>query len=478
MQEISYIKLSELTRKIEQVIRNNFSDFYWVVAEISGHKFYANSDRHYFDLVEKIEGSNVEAAKVKGKSWVEGSANIKLFEHATGQIFENGLQVLIKVKVEYHSIFGLSVTLIDIDQSFTLGNLEKQRRQTLERLVNENPEVISFNGEEYITANKLLPLNCVIQEIALIGSHNSEGYFDFIHTLEENKFGYRFRIDNYFSAVQGGEAERELVNTLIAVYSSKKKYDCVVIIRGGGAKTDFLVFDTYSLARAVARFPVPVFTGIGHHKDVSIVDMMAHTSTKTPTKTAESIISHNHTFEEKILHLQKSVIIKTQQLLGSSYREINQLNSAIINLSRSLLSEEKDSLQIQKQNILQKSNAILTEAGNSLTKISHELSSRPRSLLSKKKSEINFIASGIRSFSTKLVSVQKSNLNHYSAMVRLMSPENILKKGFAIISVDDKITHDAEKIEEGKEIRVILSGADIRARVISKKKRNEEGTDL
>src|SRR5690606_8737730 len=180
----------------------------------------------------------------------------------------------------------------------SLGNLERLRKETLRRLLQENPDHVALVDDQYITRNKQLRLNCVIQRIALIGSPRSEGYTDFVHTIDHNQFGYRFAIDYYYSAVQGVSAEQELVSTLIKVYEKSKDvpYDCVVITRGGGAKTDFLVFDTYALSRVVARFPIPIITGIGHHKDVSIVDMMAHTLTKTPTKAAEFILAHNRAF--------------------------------------------------------------------------------------------------------------------------------------------------------------------------------------
>ncbi len=164
MEEINYIKLSELSRKIEQVFKQTFSnEFYWIVAEISGHKFYPDTDRHYFDLVEKTIGSEVEVAKFKSKSWSEGSTNIANFEAQTGQTFQSGIQVLIKVKVEYHSLYGLSLTLIDIDSTFTLGNIEKQRRATLQKLVNDNSEFIKFIDGEYIKRNKQLELLLIIQ---------------------------------------------------------------------------------------------------------------------------------------------------------------------------------------------------------------------------------------------------------------------------------------------------------------------------
>jgi exodeoxyribonuclease VII large subunit len=476
--EIQYIKLSELTLKIENLFRDSFNEHYWVVAEISGHKFYANSDRHYFDLVEKIESSNVEAAKIKGKSWSEGSQSILFFEKSTGQKFQNGLQVLIKVKVEYHSIYGLSVTLMEIDPSFTLGNLEKQRRDTLARLLRDNEGIIEFDGEEYITANKKLNMNSVLQNIALVASHNSEGYIDFIHTIEQNKFGYCFHIDNYFSSVQGGDAEKELVKTLVAIYNSGKKYDAVVIIRGGGAKTDFLVFDTYNLSRAVAKFPVPVITGIGHHKDVSIVDMMAHTSTKTPTKAAEFIISHNHSFEEHVSEIQKSLIIRSQQILHGAQQRINALNNSIINNSRNLIQEERASLTDYNQDLINTTRTILFRNQNSITALSHMVISKPGLITGKKLNDLSNLVGNIRGYSQKYLSLQSGYLAHHSAMIKMMRPENILKKGFALVSVNGKIVKDATSIQKGDEISVQLSDAELKTKVISKSKKDEQGTDI
>ena len=136
MAEISYIKLSELTKKVEDVIKQTIgSELHWIIAEISSHKFYPNQDRHYFEFIEKVDGKNEPIAKVRGVSWFEGSQHIKLFESSTGQKFTNGLQVLVKVRVEFHSSFGFSLVVLDIDQSFTLGNLEKQKRETLLKLV-------------------------------------------------------------------------------------------------------------------------------------------------------------------------------------------------------------------------------------------------------------------------------------------------------------------------------------------------------
>lgn len=479
MEEIAYIKLSDLSRKIEQVFKQAFSnEFYWIVAEVSGHKFYPDTDRHYFDLVEKTHGSEVEVAKFKAKSWSEGSSNIANFEEQTGQKFQAGIQVLIKVKVEYHSLYGLSLTLTDIDSSFTLGNIEKQRRATLLRLVNENADFIRLVEDEYITRNKELPLPIVIQRIALIASPNSEGYSDFIHTINNNQYQYKFEVDNYFSTVQGRDAERELINTLISIHQSGKEYDCVVMIRGGGAKTDFLVFDTYNLSRAVAKFPIPIITGIGHHKDVSIVDLMAHSPTKTPTKCAELIISQNKYFEDMVMNIQNNVLLKSQQILSETKSSIQETQINIISNVQYLLKEQNNSIDNFNADIINFSKDYLSKKNNFLIQETVSFASKPASIIKSRAQILGFFSQNISLQSQKLLAKKTNEMNHFVMVMKLMSPVNILKKGFAIISMNDKVVANAEEIEKGAKIKINMYQTEIDAEVLNKTQTDGKKYDL
>ena len=474
MEEINYIKLSELSRKIEQVFKQTFSnEFYWIVAEISGHKFYPDTDRHYFDLVEKTIGSEVEVAKFKAKSWSEGSANIANFETQTAQTFQSGIQVLIKVKVEYHSLYGLSLTLIDIDSTFTLGNIEKQRRATLQRLVNENADFIKFIDDEYITRNKELELPLVIQRIALIASPNSEGYTDFIHTINNNQHHYKFEVDNYFSTVQGRDAEKELINTLISIHQSNKQYDCVVMIRGGGAKTDFLVFDTYHLARAVAKFPIPIITGIGHHKDVSIVDLMAHSPTKTPTKCAELIISHNKYFDDVVQNIQNNILIKAQQLLSNTKAFLQNTQLNLLSNVQQLIKTENAEIDNYNNNIIHFSKDYLSEKNNTLISETILFTNKPHLIINRKLQQLEYTNHNIKTQSVKNITNKSAVLNHYVKVMKLMSPVNILKKGFAIISLNDKIINNTESIAINDVLKINMYKTEIEAEV--KNKINTDG---
>jgi exodeoxyribonuclease VII large subunit len=468
--QIQHIKLSELTRQVRDAMRGAFPDSYWIVAEVSGHKFYPNNDRHYFELVEKAEGSNEPIAKVNARAWYEGSQTIHTFETVTGQKFTTNLQVLIKVKVEFHPAHGFALILVDIDPSFTLGNLEKQRLETLQRLVDENPDAIKKLGDEYITRNKNLELNPVIQNIAIIGSPNSEGYVDFTHTLENNQYGYRFNIDIYQSSVQGMAAEKELVNRFIDIHSSQKKYDCVVLIRGGGAKTDFLVFDTYQLSRAAARFPIPIITGLGHHKDVSIVDLMVHTSVKTPTKAAEFIIAHNRRFEEDMLVMQRTIIIKSQQMMAEQVQRMNATQVLIMNQTRLLVTRHQEYMQGFKQVVTRQGTAMLQKQQTSIAGLINTLKSGTKMAINHEQMEVKNRAERIKTFSSRYLANQKTKMDNFHSIIKIMDPKNILKKGFAMVAKDGKIISDPKNLQPGTEITVIMEKYDIHTQVTSTKK--------
>jgi len=471
---IEPITLSALAGKIGVVIKNTFnSDYYWVVAEISGHKFYSKEDRHYFDFIEKPDKNADPIAKLKGIAWKVGSQHITAFENGTGQKFTNGIQVLAKVKVEFHNSFGLSLVLIDIDLAYTLGNIEKQRRETIKKLLVENPDSIVQVGEEFVTNNKKVNLKLAIQNIAIIGSPNSEGFVDFTHTLLNNQYNYQFSYDVFHTSVQGAEAENEIVNSLITIFNTKKVYDAVVIIRGGGAKSDFLVFDSYKISRAVARFPIPIITGIGHHKDISIVDLMVNTSTKTPTKAAEFIISHNKSFEDNLLDLQKAILFKTQQTLSKNIQQINFANMTIINKSKTYISDYKDSINNYNQVVINKTKTIIYKSQNGLMSMTNQLLTKPKIITAAKQSELNNIVENMKKFSTKYFFNKKGYIAHYESVIRVMNFDSILKRGFAVISFEGKIIKDAEKIEPGAILTIQMDKNNIDAKVITKTKTNE-----
>ena len=269
-----------------------------------------------------------------------------------------------------------------------------------------------------------------------------------------------------------------MVNRLVEIYNSKKPYDAIVIVRGGGSQSDFLIYDSYLLAKAVSRFPIPVITGIGHTKNESIVDMMAHSATKTPTKAAEMIIAHNHAFENDLLSLQKTIVIKTQQLFSSNFQTLSTLNSVIVNNTRGYLNFYKDELTRINQITINTSKDIIYRNQNNLRSLSSQLLTKPKMTVYNRLSDIEGTINHLKVFSANYLKNQKGYLGHYHSVVRLMSPINILKKGFAIVKSNGKITSNPDDIMIGKDITVILSDKEITSTVKTKKEYNGSEFEL
>jgi exodeoxyribonuclease VII large subunit len=465
-----HIKLSELTDIIQGAIKNQFSTItYWIVADVTNHSYKADKRYHNFDLVEKDSNSNNIIAKISGKAWGNGSMAISDFEKNTGQKFTNNINILVQVAVEYHPLYGLSVMVIDVDTNFTLGVLEQRRNETLRRLVVQN-EYIEKIRDGYQTRNSRLKLNSVIQRIALLSSANSAGSEDFKHTLEVNNFGYKFFTDTYNTVVQGENNSKIFLNKLIEIYSSNINYDAVVIIRGGGAQTDFLIFDDYEIGRAVAKFPIPIITGIGHQKNTSIVDLMAHTQTKTPTKAAEFIIAHNRSFEQNILSFQKSIVIKSQQLFLHNFQLLGSLNTAIVNNTRDIITKRKDDIVAVNQITINSSKSILFNNRKELIQTTSQILSKPKIILYSRINDIKNTVQNLKTFNTLYLKNKRGYLGHYVSIIKMMSPENILKKGYAVIKVNNEITSNPDDLKIGKDIEILLSNTIIKSTVKQKTK--------
>ena len=457
MSTIPSIKLSELTSQIQQVIDGAFGHkTFWIIADITNYTYKPQSNYHYFELVEKDKTAAKILAKVAGRAWGNASLNISNFEKATGQKFKNDINVLIQVSVQYNPSFGLQLNLLDIDTNFTLGLFEQQRKETLERLLRENQAFIKKAGEGYMTRNSELALNQVIQRIAVISSDTSAGFQDFKHTLEHNPFDYKFYIDDYFALVQGDGNAKQFLARIIEVFESQKPYDALVIIRGGGAQTDFLIFDNYELNRAIAKFPIPVITGIGHQKNETFADLMAHTSTKTPTKAAEFIIAHNRAFEDNLIGTQKMILIKTYQMINHHKDRLVRLNQITINTTRNLLHEHH-------KTIMNLSGMILTN---------------PRIIISNRRKDLSNLQLNLQSYSKLYFLNKTAHIAHFQSVMRIMSPQNILNKGFAIIKVDGKIAGNADQIEVGTELTVRLANSEIKTIVKSKSAYDENEFNL
>ena len=301
--------LSELCGYVQEVLENELPDRYWVRAEIASMSVRGHC---YMELVEKGE-NGIMAAKVRATCWNNVYSLLSaLFMHETGESLHVGIQVLLEVSVEFHAVYGLSLNVWNIDPTYTLGDLAKQRQETIRRLKEDG----------VIELQQALHLPNLPRRVAVVSSADAAGYEDFCSQLKHNRFGFLFYTRLYPAIMQGDTAARSIINALGSIAAEEEEWDMVVIIRGGGASTDLGCFDDYVLASHCAQFPLPIIAGIGHTRDVSVVDMVVHTTVKTPTAAAEWLIERVAMQVERLGGLQLRLQRAVQ---GAINREKNRL---------------------------------------------------------------------------------------------------------------------------------------------------------
>lgn len=278
------LTLYELNNRVRLALSHSMLDEYWVQAELSDVR--TNSTGHcYVEFVQKDVRSNALVAKARGTIWSQVFRLLRpYFERETGQMFSAGIKVLVLVRVEFHELYGYSLTVVDIDPSYTVGDMVRRRREIIRQLEEEG----------VLTLNQELPISSVPQRIAVISSSTAAGYGDFCNQLQSNPYGLLFYPTLFPAIMQGDRVEESILAAFDRIHATIDEWDVVVIIRGGGAVSDLSGFDTYLLAAACAQFPVPVITGIGHERDDTVLDMVAHTRVKTPTAAAEYLVNRVH----------------------------------------------------------------------------------------------------------------------------------------------------------------------------------------
>lgn len=335
------ISLSELTDKIQQVLRSTFESTIWIRAEIS--ELRENSGGHcYLELIDKPSDTDALLAKSKATIWASTYRMLKpYFESSTGQTLQSGLKVLVAVSVEFHGVYGFSLNVRDIDPTFTIGEMAARRLKIIRQLEQDG----------IVDMNKQLQMPELLQRIAIISSETAAGYGDFNDQLQNNPAQFKFYTKLFPAIMQGEQAEGSIIAALEKIYANIDLFDVVIIIRGGGATTDLACFDSYELALNCAQFPLPIIAGIGHQRDFSILDMVAHTSLKTPTAVAEYLISNLQTAENNAIELFYEINSVLKNKIEHELRELTRKQASIKQIMKSWMQQKVHLLEQQKSRL-------------------------------------------------------------------------------------------------------------------------------
>lgn len=408
-----YLTLSELNEKIRLRLNPFARTATWVVAEIADISV-SGRGHVYAELVEKE--NNRIVAKLQAVIWADKAAAIqRKFGSDTAHLLKKGNKVLVKATVDFHAVYGLKITITDLDPSVTMGELERKRLRIIQQL--EEGGFIGLNAE--------LPLPDVLQRIAVISSPTAAGYGDFINQLQHNPYGYQIAYQLFPAAMQGDRVEEEVIQQLKTINKHSEQFDAVVIIRGGGSKLDLTYFDNYAIATQIATMPIPVLTGIGHQRDESIVDLVAHTPLKTPTAVADYILQTFVNFEMELLH----------------WREVIQkMVLTALQLEEKELQKQETYLRLATHNFLQTEEVQFTQYHKQIQKDSQ-----------------------------RLLQKEELELNYMKHTFQLLNVESLLKRGFSISRLNGKVVTTIEELQEGIELETQLQDGVVYSRIQGKK---------
>lgn len=409
MQAHAHITLSELQRLVKNTLHERFALPVWVSAEISEIK--VNYSGHcYLELVEKGGDNGVPQAQARAVLWRTAYPRIAgYFEAETGQRLAAGIKILAKVSVTYHELYGFSLQITDIDPAYTLGDMERQRQQTIAQLREEG--VWDMNREA--------PMPTVVQRVAIVSSANAAGYQDFCKELDKSP--YRFRLTLFDAFMQGAAAEESIVAALCAVAQRMEEFDAVVVIRGGGSASDLNCFNAYRLCTHVAQFPLPVVTGIGHDKDTSVADMVAHTALKTPTAVAGWLVERMAGVDGWLDYAALQLRDATRSAMHASEVRLERLAGELRHASGELLTRQR----------------LRTEHFATL------------------------LPQAVEDFLLR----HATRLENAAELVAGRSPERILRLGFAIVRAGGKTVSSASDVRKGDVLDIEVSDGRIESTV-------------
>ena len=392
--------LYELNTAIKSAMSMAFSGTYWVTAEIAELK--CNQRGHcYLELVEKADDKTV--AQTKATIWAYEYRKLShKFQASTNESIRPGMKIMFLAVVNFHEVYGLSLNIKDIDPTYTLGEMARKRKEVIERL----------RKEGLLELNKCLHLPLVPQRIAVISSPTAAGYGDFFNQLDTNRYSYQFVHVLFPALVQGQDAEGSIIEALRKIGKFRHLFDVAVIIRGGGSAVDLNCFDNYALAAEIAGCPLPVITGIGHEKDDTVADIVAHTRMKTPTAVAEFLVSGLRSFEDNIIDLRNRIMTYTARLLQDiRYR---------------------------------------------LYSLARQLGYVPGRVVSARLNKLLLLQSSLGNFTNQRLQKVGYTLDRIGQALRLLDPVNVLRRGYSITRHDGKILKDASLVSKGASINTTL----------------------
>ena len=444
--------LQEISLGIRQVIQRAFPGYYWVKAEIAKLNFYPKSGHCYPDLVEKQNG--LVKAQIRANIWAGNYRTIQQkFKAVTGGPLKDGLKILFLAKVNYHEHYGLALNILDVEPSFTLGEMAREKQQNIERLKREG--LFEENKKRHLP---LLP-----KRVAVISVETSKGYSDFKNILENNAWHYRFQLTLFPALLQGDGAVASITSQLKAIAEKQQDFDVVAIIRGGGGDVGLQAYDNYYLAKAVALCPLPVIAGIGHSTNLTIVQMMAYANKITPTEAGHFLIQQFHNFSVRLDHAKTKIRQLATEKMAFEEQHFLRLSQLFSIHTRNLFSHHKTHWAYLVKRLEQGSEGVLENEKEKLKNKASYLKYHPIQRVKQEDRKLENLRHLLKIHARQAVAGANSRLNLQESKINLMKPENILKKGYSISMTGGKVLRSVQEAEKGAVLTTRLADGEIKS---------------
>ena len=427
------VSLLELNNIVRRLLEIEMSDTYWVKAEISTMQV-AYNGHCYMELVQKDDKGGNFVAKARANVWKSTFQPLRTrFEMETGQKLSAGLNVLLEVSVSFHEQYGYALVVHDIDPTYTMGDMARRRREILARL----------QADGVLELNKELKIPMLPQRIAVISSATAAGYGDFCNQLNENQYGFKFSVTLFSAVMQGDRAEQSVISALDSIARRISDFDVVVIIRGGGATSDLNCFDSYMLAMNIANFPLPVITGIGHERDDTVIDVVAHTRVKTPTAAAELLIG----------------------VLLDSAATLQQLGVRLAERVRGVMEDEKRRMTVLSQKIPSLFSILKIKQENLMDQLLIKALAAARKNITDAKYEQNRFEERLATAARNYMVVQKHRLELLERSIDVADPVHLLQRGYSLTLCNGHVVKSVGELNPGDKLTTRFADGKIESTV-------------
>ena len=454
--------LKQVVSSIRKTIDERYKNLYWVKAEM--HKLNQFPSGHCFpELLQKEDGKIV--AQISGSIWKHNFEKInKRFIDVVKEPLKEDTTLLLQVKVSFHEMYGLSLQIMDIDPNYALGELQKERQETLKKLQKDG----------LINANQQLEFPVLPKRIAVISADASKGLSDFMQVIETNDWNYQFFTMLFPASLQGDHAANSIIKQLERIKKVLHHFDCVVIVRGGGGEVGLSCYNNYDLCRNIAKFPLPVLTGIGHSTNLTVAEMVAFRNAITPTELGDFLLQVFHNFSVPVKDAVKRLKVSTSNVTTTSKLALNNASKLFRSVVKQSVSRNKQVVLSNIKDLENNIRVVQLNESNSIQRLEQGVYKNSKLLLASKKNDLNASSKAMAHSTASLFKARENLLSQMEQSVRLMNPINVLNRGYSISLINGKSISRDNKVKKGDRIQTKTATFSIQSEVVEIEKPKDE----